>query len=133
MEIISEAIPMEALGAISANAEQQITWAIAVMGGTLLIVIGTSHISPKSRRGRLIYLLFLPAWFFLGVSIYYGNRIHRHLIADHLSDANTQISTLKQVNSDAICQMNAMGVAGLFLATWLLLYVSWWIFLRDEK
>lgn len=123
---------MEALAAITANAAQHITWSLTILGATLLTVVGTSHVSPNSTLGRSVYLLFLPAWVLLGASIYYGDRVHRHAISTLMVGEDKRREIFGLINADALCQLNLMRYAGVFLAFWLLAYVLWWVFFRGK-
>jgi hypothetical protein len=57
------------LKAILDNSATLVSWALAIVGGTVAALIGSSYERPKTWRGRLIYLLFVPAWFFLIVDL----------------------------------------------------------------
>ena len=55
------------LKAILDNSATLVNWALAVVGGSVAAIIGSSYERPKTWRGRLMYLLFPPAWVFLGL------------------------------------------------------------------
>ena len=46
------------LKAILDNSGTLVSWALAVVGGSVAALIGSSYERPKTWRGRLIYLLF---------------------------------------------------------------------------
>jgi hypothetical protein len=40
--------------------------ALAVVGGTIAVLLGTSYLRPAHLLMRAIYFLFLPGWYCLG-------------------------------------------------------------------
>ncbi|WP_172328285.1 hypothetical protein [Mangrovicoccus sp. HB161399] len=107
---------MQAIAAITDNASLHVTWALTVLGGTLLTVVGTSHLSPGSVAMRLGYLLLLPAWVLLGASIYFGDRVLRNAIAWQIAKASgNDVTTGKiftEINRDFGAQMDMLTWAG---------------------
>lgn len=92
-------------------------------------LIGSSYERPKTRRGRLIYLLFPLAWIFLGLSIYAGEQISRRFIAAQVKpDPENVRNILMLMNDDFHFQllMLQMGLGVLFV--WLLCFLAWLIF-----
>jgi len=89
------------LKAILDNSTTLVNWALAVVGGSVAAIIGSSYERPKMWRGRLMYLLFPPAWVFLGLSILAGRQISGRFIAAQLvSDQETIRKILNQMNDD---------------------------------
>lgn len=118
----------KSLEAASAFAQSLSQWEFAIIGGSLLTLIGTSHHRPKTRGMRAFYLLFLPAWGFLGKSIYMGTRAQEAFLAYSLLPTMTISESTKTLNSDINWQIRFMWIGLFCLAIWLLIYVFWWVF-----
>jgi hypothetical protein len=106
-------------------------WELAVMGGSLLIVVGSSHRRPASCLVRACYLLFLPGWLFLGASVWFASRVQRVYVGYLAFSAADLVGSVKAVNSDMLWQ-NRLMIAGFscFLI-WLVAYLLWWVFAAD--
>jgi hypothetical protein len=52
------------LKAILDNSGTLVNWALAVAAGSVAAIVSTSYERPRTRLGRMIYLLFPLAWFF---------------------------------------------------------------------
>ena len=124
---------MEILSAITDNAAQHVTWTLMLLAGTLLTVVGTSHVSPETTKGRSFYLLLIPGWAVLVASMYFGDRVQRRAISALMVDDETLRDTHRSINADFNLQLNLMLIGGGFLALWLLFYVVWWICCRRTK
>src|SRR5690349_4614936 len=57
-------------------AQSLIQWALALFGGSILILMNASYRRP-GKPMRWAYLLFLPAWGLLAASMYYGINVER--------------------------------------------------------
>ena len=123
---------MDMLTAISENATHHNTWALSIFGGTLLTIVGTSHVSPVNSCARLFYLLFVPAWYFLGQSVYYGDKVQRHIISALMLSDDYTGDVHAQINRDFARQLDSIYSAGVFLALWLAIYTVWWISFREN-
>ena len=77
-----------------------VTWALAIVAGSVATIVSTSYLRPMNRAMRCIYLLFIPGWLFLGLSIYYGERISRRLMAAKLVPKENLQEIAKLVNLD---------------------------------
>ena len=74
---------LEALQAVAARSDAMVEWALLVVAGSIAAIVSTSYIRPQVLRPRLIYLLFIPAWLALAVSLYFGDQVaRRHLAED---------------------------------------------------
>ena len=109
-----------------------ISWALVMIGGSILAIIGTSYYRPGALWVRCSYLAFLPAWFFLSLSIYAGTRVQGvYLAALYLKHPN--IDMFKEiVNDDATSQIRWMEVGLVCFGVWLTLYLTWWIFHKEN-
>lgn len=126
---------LDALKIVSDSAQTHSGWAIALIGGSLAAIVGTSHYSPHGRLGRCIYLIFIPAWLYLGLSVYYGDRVFRNYIAAALApqDANHLLETGSAMNQDYIEQQESLFLGVLSCIAWLLAYLAWWITCREVE
>ena len=50
-------------------------WALAIVGGSVAVIVSTSYRRPDALRWRLLYLLFLPGWICIAYSLYLGNKL----------------------------------------------------------
>ncbi|HTI08451.1 MAG TPA: hypothetical protein VL832_07830 [Puia sp.] len=120
---------IEAIKTISRESGVLSGWALAVLGGSILILVSTSYIRPANKRVRLIYLLFVPGWFFFVYSMYFGDSINRRLIAAvyaHREDVLNDIG--RDINAEFTGQMNLFSAGILTFVIWLIAYLLWWIF-----
>lgn len=113
---------------VAASSEVMVTWALAIAAGSVAAIVSTSYVRPQSRKARSIYLLFLPGWILLGVSIYFGNSITRNILAAQFVNESRIPEIAAEVNSSFIMQQSALGWALTVFSAWLLLYLAWWIF-----
>lgn len=120
---------MDSLEIIADSSQLYITWALALLGGSIATIIGTSHISPAHKATRCIYLLFIPAWASLSASISFGDLVSRNYLASIVSVSPIE-EILRDMNSNLINQQFWMLVSVLFMSSWLCLYVLWWIWGR---
>ncbi|MFH1580629.1 MAG: hypothetical protein ABIC39_00900 [Pseudomonadota bacterium] len=113
----------------ASNASAQlVTWALAVVAGSVATIVSTSYLRPMKRAVRLIYLFFLPGWVFLGLSIYYGEKISRRYIAAKLVPEKTLGEIAKFVNQDFGCQRLNLEIGLIIFALWLVTFLFWWVF-----
>jgi hypothetical protein len=121
-----------ALEAGSSYAQSLAQWEFIIIGGSLLLVVGTSHRRPGSRKIRAVYLVFLPpAWASLASSIYYGTRAQQVYLAYLLYPVTTLEGATTQLNRDIGSQLSWMFVGMTFLVGWVVIYLFWWTFSAD--
>jgi hypothetical protein len=65
---------MKLLEGATALARTMTSWALVMIGGSILAVLGTGYYRPASLVVRCAYLAFIPAWSMLSASIYAGTR-----------------------------------------------------------
>ncbi len=111
-------------------------WALLTVGGSLVVIVGTSYYRPKSHKMRLAYFLFLPAWVLLGIAIYEGTLIQRRYVAFLAANRRGPnpglINEIAQgITSDSGYQILFLQLGLLSLFIWLVIYLRWWIF-SDE-
>ncbi len=121
------------LKAILDNSATLVNWSLAVIGGSVAAIIGSSYERPKKWRGRLMYLLFPLAWIFLGLSVCAAQQISGRLIAAQLvSDPEAIRNILIHMNNDFRCQWSMLGGGLSVLFVWLLWFLVWLIFWATE-
>ena len=118
---------LEAFKAAADGSATMVTWALTAMIATIAAIVSTSYWRPARLAPRLTYWLYLPGWFFLAASIYYGDGIARDNISAHFNKPSLLAETaVKLVKHYALQQQTLIiGLAIFFL--WLLLYLAWWI------
>jgi len=108
-------------------------WSVLIIGGVTALLLGNSHISPTKKVARSIYLLFLPSWGFLLWSIFMGVKVQRNFLALKLL-SNADVSAIKvELNHHMSRQLTLMETGLCFIGAWLLCYLIWWVFCREEK
>jgi hypothetical protein len=129
----SEKLNARSLEAAVSFAQSLAQWEFIIVGGSLLLIVGSSHGRPASKKIRASYLLFLPAWFSLGYSIYSGTRAQQVYLAYLLVPATTIEGATSRIGEDIQAQRVSMLVGLVFLFLWLLIYLAWWIFTDDTS
>lgn len=120
--------------AVSGSSQQLVNLASALLGGSVALVIGTSHMSPKSRRARMIYLILLPTWAFLVRSILAGDTVLRKYLAATIANVPERVMEIfEEANGMYATQLNCLRLAILFFAIWLVIYMIWWVFYREPN
>lgn len=114
-------------------AQRYNTWAIAVIGGSIAVLLGASYQHPPPGRLRLIYLLLPVGWLLLGTSILYGDRVSRNFLAAVYGPANSRDSVLQEMGQNVTCQIQLFTWAMVPFGTWLLIFLVLWIFGHLEK
>jgi len=118
--------------AAQALAQSLSQWDLLIIAGSLVVIVSTSYYRPGSRRMRAAYFLFLPAWFFLALSIYQGIEVQRSYVA-YLVAVRAKISDrigliAQNMNNATQSQIKWLEFGLLCLALWLLFYIGWWVF-----
>lgn len=120
------------LKAVVENSSTMITWTLAVGAGSVALIMGTSYLRPRQLWARLVYLLFPVGWGFFAVSIYHGNAIARDGVAAQLAHSEKILPQIgADMNTEYISQQNTMEWGMGIFALWLLLYLIWWIVVKD--
>jgi hypothetical protein len=101
-------------------------WALLIFGGTIAILVGTQHASPRSWF-RSVYLLFVVAWALLGVSLWHGAQLQSSCVAYYWAAAQHQDSILDAIRSHTRSQLCGLEWALGVLCVWLVIYLVWWI------
>jgi MFS family permease len=120
-----------ALKIIVDGSAQLNSWALGLAAASVIAIVGTDYLHP-SKRWRLIYLLFAPAWAFSGLSVYFGNQVSRRYMAAVMGEKENVSKIASYINSDFALQQTMLEVALIFFGLWLALFLAWWIFFATE-
>jgi hypothetical protein len=120
---------MDTIKMYSELSNQFSTWSLSILAGSILTLISSSYIRPVNKKIRLIYLLFLPGWACLAVSILNNDFINRRVVAAYLTKSDTilvQIASL--INYEFDTQLTFLNLSLCCFGLWLVLFLVWWIF-----
>jgi hypothetical protein len=123
---------MEAIKVIAESTQVHITWALSIIGGSIATILGTSYLSPQIKRFRMVYLLFIPGWALLSISIYYGDLVSRRYIAAGFVAPEQLSDIVRAMNADYEMQQWTLFAAIVVFIIWLISYLVWWIFFRPS-
>lgn len=118
------------LNEIADASSQLTTWALTMLGGSVAVVIGSSHYSPASRRFRSFYFLLAPAWVFMLLSVHSGNDLSRSYLAALFTKGAAQDEAFNQINADFQAQLDYLFYGVIVFALWLAAYLIWWVLFR---
>jgi hypothetical protein len=99
-------------------------WSVLVFGGSLALVLSTSYRRPRPKWTRWSYLLYLPGWALLAVSIHEGSQAQRALAAYVLTRNSESIRFL---NDSLMSQLTMMQWGFLAFASWMFIFLVCWI------
>ena len=121
---------LRTIKSIEGGSGKVISWCLSLLGGSLLTILSSSYNHPEGYL-KYFYLLFILAWAFLFLSIYYGMNISNRLMAAELfSNKNSALEDIfGKINFDYANQLKFFKWSLVVFALWLLFYISWWIFL----
>jgi hypothetical protein len=123
---------LESLAAISASSQQLVNLSSAFLGGSVLLVFGTTHISPPNTKGRSMYFLLIISWVFLLLSMFSGDSVLRHYLAATLAKTDQALMGIFSLaNGSYDDQLNYLRLAVFFFGVWLFFYMVWWVFYRE--
>lgn len=126
--------PLTSLAAISASSQQLVNLASAFLGGSVVLLIGISHVSPPNKKLRSIYFLLVACWGFILASMLSGDSVLRNYLAAMVAKSpEKSIEIYAIANGNYADQLDYLRLAVLFFAIWLLLYMTWWTFFRESK
>jgi len=110
-------------------------WALLIIGASIVTLVGTSYRRPRKWWARLIYLFFLPGWYFLVRSMLSGVNVQRAYLGYLFSNPPPEKLTLFKgaINDDALLQIQNIKLAVLCFAVWLLFYFAWWLWHTDPE
>lgn len=111
-----------------------VTWSLSLLGGSILLILGTDHIKPPSKTFRLIYFIFFPAWYCLVICIHdYTKMKNASFDLNITSKIQSQLNICRDINNLYAHQINYFFYSIIFLSIWLCLYLIWWIFFSEKN
>ena len=108
-------------------------WAILIIAGSVLILVGTDYHRPEEGWARKGYLAFVPAWIALALSMYSGIAVHRTYVSYLVSRSPDFWTSRNDMNDYAYKQLWLMEVALCFFGIWLGFYLVWWIWFAGAQ
>lgn len=104
-------------------------WALMIIAASIIALVSTSYIRPVNRNIRKFYLLFIPAWLLVSVSMYFGDQISRRYVAALMASREDTFQEIgSNINSDFAYQILFLQFGLLVFAVWLLFFLLWWVF-----
>lgn len=105
-------------------------WSLSIIGGSLLAILSNDYLHPSQPGLKMIYLLFIVGWIFIGKSFYNGKKIIGKSIATELNKNNKEAlkATFEDCNEFYSRQLRFFNLGLLIFGIWLLLYLLWWVF-----
>lgn len=112
-----------------------VDWALLILGGSIALLLGTSHAYPANFWLRLVYVLFPAGWILLAASMNYGVRAQRAYLAllfradpAAAEKMEERLTRAKQILAEDTYQQIRYLKAGLLVfALWLTVYLVWWL------
>lgn len=121
----------EGLKSIAENSSTLIGWGLALVGASVIAIASTSYFRPVRRKIRSIYLLFIPGWFFIALSVYNGDKISRRYTATAFAQKRDSLLQIgNYINTEFDSQLTYLHIGLIFFSIWLLLFILWWVFGR---
>jgi len=125
---VAEKLDPKSLEAAVALSQTLTQWAFLIMGGSVVILVGTSYYRPTGRFARGSYLLFVPGWIFLASSVYRGIMVQRANLGFLFFPGPDVAGFRKTINRDAYGQIASMEWGLAIFGLWLFIYLCWWVF-----
>ena len=108
-------------------------WAYITIGASIALLFRDLSQRPKPWLIRCSFLAFLPGWFFLGLAIFKGMRVHGAYIMYLMRPQHDVPAAIQNINADAASQLSALRCGLYIFGGWLVAYLLWWIAHRDES
>jgi hypothetical protein len=107
-------------------------WAIAMLGGSVAILLTTVSRRPQSALVRCSFLLFLPGWFCLFSSLVLGTNSQRQYRA-YLTETDRNEEWLRHfLMDDGWRQEQWFQYAVIAFGLWLLLLLLYWVLAKPD-
>jgi len=107
-------------------------WALAILGGSALVMLQRAYVRPVSKLMRYAYVLFIVGWCFLARSIYFGTRVHEVQLAFLVQQKPDFVSLRDTLSEDLSGQVESLKFGLWTFGIWLFIYVGWWIWTDQE-
>ncbi|WP_042955153.1 hypothetical protein [Pseudomonas sp. G5(2012)] len=125
---------LASLAAMSGSSQQLVNLASAFLGGSVVLVIGTTHVSPNTLKARRIYLILIASWGMLLWSMFSGDLVLRNYLAATVAKTPEKLVEIYSLaNGSYQTQLDTMRLAVLFFSAWLVSYMIWWVFFRGSE
>lgn len=119
---------VESLKSVADHSNDLSNWAILMIAGSIAMVVGTSYLRPKEWNVRLAYLLFVPAWFLLAVSVLAGRDVKGGYLASTIIAEKYLFGAVSCASSALARQIDFLFCAVTLLSAWLFVFLHWWVF-----
>jgi hypothetical protein len=119
---------LPAMKAVVESSATMVTWALAVVAASVATIVSTSYLHPSNNKVRRVYLLFLPGWLLLGLSVYFGDRVSRRYIAARFVEESMRRPIAEGMNGDFSRQQTMLMLGLGVFALWLVAFLIWWVF-----
>ena len=116
------------LEATAEHANEVGAWSLAILAGSVAVIIGTSYLRPAMLIVRAFYLVFIPGWVLLVLSLYSARDVNAGYLASLLVAEKYLEQTTRCVNLALARQLDYLAVGTFFFALWLVGFLFWWIF-----
>ena len=103
-------------------------WCLLIIAASTATIVSTSYFRPSRKHFRLIYLLFLPGWLFIALSIRHGIAISEDYISLGLVSGEFIPGITDQMDSAYASQLLFFELALGVFALWLITFLLFWIF-----
>jgi hypothetical protein len=123
----------DGMSAMSAGSTTLTGWCLGILGATVAGIVAGNFLR-LTGIGRWVYLLFIPGWVCLGVSIWYGDSVARRLAAAGFTGNQERLEEIAtSMNSDYGNQREWFQFALLTFGIWLAFFLVWWAFGKVEQ
>lgn len=109
------------------------SWTLVMIGGSILAILSTSYYRPRDLWFRASYLIFIPAWLLLSLSLREGAKVQGVYLAA-LFQRKPDIDKLMFAQNGFLAGQQDFMMWGLgCFGVWLTIYLLWWIFNKESK
>jgi hypothetical protein len=100
---------------------------------TVAAVLGTSYHQLRLLNHRLPYLLFVPGWVCLAISLYKGNDVSGRYLSTKMVSSDAVRAIASDINNLYDAQRTLLLWALVFLTLRLAIYLYLWILLAERR
>jgi len=125
-------INIEIFRAFVASSDTLITWSLSLFGGSFVCLVSTDYSKPAQKKWKFIYLIFVPAWIFLTLSIYWGHEVRLEGLTAEMP-VESMFNIFARINDAYSSQLNNFYVGLIFFGLWLISYFFWWLFENNKS
>jgi hypothetical protein len=109
------------------------SWALALIGASVAAIASSSYFRPTRTRWRLMYLLFVFGWAFMGLSIANADKISRRYPAAAFAQQHDRLREIGYyINVELDCQLWFLRIGLICFGIWLIAFILWWVFARSS-